>query len=77
MAWQRGRCAGRGVCVLSAAPSPFEAAPSLRDLLAAAKRACEHWGDGPEARQAMKADCLATPPHLRADLIQHFQENYQ
>lgn len=50
---------------------------SLRDLLAAAQLACDHWGDSQEARRAMRADCLATPPHLRADLIQHFQENYQ
>lgn len=61
---------------MSALPQPSEQFPSLRDLLAAAKRACEHWGDGPEARQAMKADCLATPPELRADLIQHFWETY-
>ena len=62
---------------MSALPQPSEQFPSLRDLLAAAKRACEHWGDGPEARRVMRADCLATPPHLRADLIQHFQESYQ
>lgn len=62
---------------MSAAPIPLDAAPTLRDLLTAAERACEHWGDGPEARRVMRADCLATPPHLRADLIQHFQESYQ
>lgn len=61
---------------MSAAPIPLDAAPTLRDLLAAAKRACDYWGDSPEARRAMRADCLSTPPHLRADLIEHFQESY-
>lgn len=64
---------------MSALPqtSDSPAVPPLRDLLAAAQRACDHWGDSPEARRAMRADCLATPPHLRADLIQHFEETYQ
>lgn len=64
---------------MSALPQPLDspAVPSVSDLLAAAQRACDHWGDSPEARRAMRADCLSTPPHLRTDLIEHFQENYQ
>lgn len=45
-------------------------------LLAAAMLACDHHGDNPAAREAMRADCLATPPHLRADLLAHFQQTY-
>lgn len=64
---------------MSALPLPSEspAVPTVHDLLAAAQRACDHWGDSPEARRAMRADCMATPPHLRADLIQHFEETYR
>lgn len=53
------------------------AIPSVRELLDAAARACAHWKDSPEACRAMKADCLATLPHLREDLIQHFETAYQ
>lgn len=45
-------------------------------LLAAAMLACDHHGDNPAAREAMRADCLATPPHLRADLLAHFKQTY-
>ena len=50
---------------------------SLRDLFDVAKRACTHWNDTPEAREEMARQCREILPHLRADLIQHFQENYQ
>lgn len=42
-------------------------------LLAAAMRVCDDHGDGPAARADMERDCLATPPHLRRDLLEHFQ----
>ena len=45
-------------------------------LVAAAKRACDHWGDSPTAREQMRQDVASTPPHLRADLLQHFQDTY-
>lgn len=61
---------------MSALPNPQPVAPTAQDLLTAAERACTHWGDGPEARRAMRSDCLSTPPHLRAELIQHFEETY-
>jgi hypothetical protein len=38
-------------------------------VLQAARRRCDDVGDGPEARAAMKADVLATPPELLADLL--------
>lgn len=45
-------------------------------LLAAAMRACDHHGDGPEARAEMSRQCLRTPPHLREDLLAHFRTVY-
>ena len=34
--------------------------------------ACDVYGDSDQAREDMRADVLATPPHLRADLLAHF-----
>ena len=45
-------------------------------LIASAMRACDHHGDGPAARADMQCDCLATPLHLQADLLKHFQQTY-
>lgn len=45
-------------------------------LLKAAMRACDHHGDGPEARAEMSRQCLTTPKHLRADLLDHFLTAY-
>lgn len=53
-----------------------ESARLTCELLDAAMRACDHWRDGPEAREQMRQDVLATPQHLRADLLAHFRENY-
>lgn len=39
-------------------------------------RACDAWGDGPEAREAMRRECMETPEHLRADLLAHFRASY-
>jgi hypothetical protein len=41
-------------------------------LITAAMRVCDRWGDGHEAREQMRADCLNTPAHLRQDLLEHF-----
>ena len=60
------------MAALATEPQP---AP-LRDLFDAAKRACDHWNDGPVARQAMEQECRVVPPHLRADLIAHFEAEY-
>lgn len=46
------------------------------ELLVAARRACDHWGDGPTAREQMRQDCLGTPPHQRADLLRHLRAAY-
>jgi hypothetical protein len=45
-------------------------------LLAAAMRACDHFGDSAPSREQMRAECLGTPSHLRADLIAHFTRLY-
>ncbi len=50
--------------------------PDMATLLAAAMRACDYWKDDDAARQAMRDDCLATPPHLRAELLAHFERHY-
>ncbi len=48
----------------------------MKELIAAAMRASDHHGDGPDARRQMRDDCAATPQHLRGDLLDHFQQNY-
>lgn len=56
--------------------TPAVRVPSLQELLRAAQRACDHWNDGPSAREAMRLDCVNTPEHLRADLIRQFELAY-
>ena len=46
------------------------------DLIAAAMRACDHYGDGAAARQQMVKDCLDTPHELRHELREHFEKTY-
>ncbi len=53
-----------------------ESARITAELLAAASRACDHYNDGPEAREQWRQDVLATPYHLRADLIDHLRKQY-
>jgi len=48
----------------------------VADLLDAAGRACDHWGDSPAARTHMEADCLSKPPHQQLDLLAHFRSAY-
>ena len=49
--------------------------PSL-ELIAAAMRACDFYGDDQAARDAMREACADTPLELRADLLQHFSLSY-
>lgn len=53
-----------------------DAQATTADLLKAAMRACDHHGDNDAAREQMRADCLGTPPHLQADLLDHFKKTY-
>ena len=49
---------------------------TTQQLLAAAMRCCDHHGDSHSLRSNMRTDCPATPPHLQADLLDHFQKTY-
>lgn len=44
-------------------------------LLEAAMHACDAWKDSETARNQMRQDVLQTPEQLRADLLEHFNEN--
>lgn len=50
--------------------------PGVTALLEAAMRVCDLWGDPQEFREQMRRDCLETPPHLGADLLDHFTKAY-
>jgi hypothetical protein len=43
-------------------------------LMVAAMRRCDDFNDSEQARQAMRQDILATPLHLRQDLMDHFNQ---
>lgn len=53
-----------------------DASTTAAALIDAAMRACDQHGDDYHAREQMRADCLATPPHQRADLLDHFNKTY-
>lgn len=59
----------------------FARPPEANDLLLArlihaAMRACDYWGDSAASRAPMRQACIDTPPHLRADLLEHFRTMY-
>lgn len=43
-------------------------------LIAAAMRVCDMHSDSEQEREDMRADCLNTPLHLRADLLDYFSD---
>ena len=45
-------------------------------LVKAAMLACDHFNDSPADRADMKRECIATPLHLQADLLNHFKKTY-
>lgn len=49
---------------------------TMREVLALAQIACDQFRDGNEAREAMRAACLSTPPELLDDLLSHFRQEY-
>ncbi len=57
-------------------PGSLTAHRVTADLLKAAMLACDHWGDSPADRELMRADCLAMPDDLKADLLAHFRKTY-
>ena len=65
-----------GCATVAPVASALTAEREMRKLIAAAMRACDHYGDGPAARQQMVKDCLDTPPELRQELREHFERSY-
>jgi hypothetical protein len=58
-------------------PAPVEEYPELtRQLLEAAMRACDFWGDSQTARADMVTDIEATPSNRRQELLEHFLAAY-
>ena len=45
----------------------------LERLMAEGMRICDCYGDNEAAREEMRRDILATPDHLKPDLLEHFQ----
>lgn len=54
----------------------MDASKTTADLLAVAMSACEAWNDSEQARDRMRRDCMETPLHLRADLLEHLRKTY-
>jgi hypothetical protein len=42
------------------------------DLIRAAMKVCDQFNDNEAARADMRRQCLELPPHLQADLLDHF-----
>ena len=57
-------------------PAPSATPHSLATLLQAAMLACDYWGDGASAREAMRQDCLSIPADKREELAEYFQQMY-
>lgn len=55
----------------------LEAHQCAVELVDAAMRSCDHWGDSQTAREEMRQDVIQTPPHLRADLLEHLRKTYR
>ena len=50
----------------------IDAHDTTERVLAAAMKVCDRHGDDDAVRQEMREQCLALPPHLQADLLEHF-----
>ena len=58
-------------------PATVDEDPELtRQLLEAAMRACDFWGDSQTARAEMVVDIKSTPPNRRQELLEHFLAAY-
>jgi len=54
----------------------FENCIPVEELLQAAMRACDHWGDSPQAREQMRREILEAKPEHRAELLRMFNADY-
>jgi hypothetical protein len=60
--------------VLSVQVAPvFEKTLLAAELIKAAMKACDRYGDGEAAREEMRQQCLEVPPELQLDLLDHFK----
>jgi len=50
----------------------FENTQLASDLIFAAMHRCDQFNDSDKARSDMRQQCLELPPHLQADLLDHF-----
>ncbi|MEF9965739.1 MAG: hypothetical protein RR779_15345 [Comamonas sp.] len=53
-----------------------DAARLTAELRAAAMRACDYWGDSPQAREQMRQDILNSRPEHRQELLRMFKNDY-
>ena len=53
-----------------------EARKTTTALIEAAMLACDHFNDSPANRDLMRVECLATPTHLKTNLLNHFTKTY-
>ncbi|VTU28429.1 hypothetical protein [Variovorax sp. PBL-E5] len=50
-----------------------DAEHTAAELIEAALRVCDQFGDSEDARRQMRTECLRTPLHMRTDLLDHFK----
>lgn len=53
-----------------------DAARITSELMTAAMRACDYWGDSPKAREQMRLEILETKPEHRQELLRMFKSDY-
>lgn len=68
--------------VLGVLGVPTQSIPESRivkeaELMAAAMRACDYWGDSEKGRSEMREQCLAVPTEQRSELMTHFRSAYR
>lgn len=54
----------------------IDAKTTTAALIKAAMLACDHFNDSPADHADMNRECIATPLHLQADLLNHFTKTY-
>lgn len=61
-------------CTKATQQRNFSNDPTLNALLEAAMRRCDQFNDSETAREDMREQVLEIPPHLRQDLLDHFNQ---
>ena len=65
-----------GVCSERIYEKRISSDPLAKALMAAAMQVCDFWNDSPAARDQMRLDIEAVPPHERAELLALFRTQY-